>query len=255
MRAWVKSVAGALPPSWRLAAKRWYYPWMLRRFDPAQWPGAEIVRRLVSAGDVVVDAGANIGYVSVLLARWVGPEGTVYSFEPVPETFSLLCSNMRALKLPQVRECGVALSSCDGLGAMSVPAYAEGGENFYEARLTASAVGPRVVPVRRLDEMLREEPRPVRFMKIDVEGHELEVVRGSLSRLRRDHPALYIEMSGMPDEPGPGRALGELLASLGYAPHRLHRGRLQAWQPGERSVDLFFLSPAQRRSLDEPEKT
>lgn len=55
----------------------------------------EVVGREVSAGDVVVDIGAHIGYYTLMLARIVGPCGKVYAFEPDPENFTLLQRNVK----------------------------------------------------------------------------------------------------------------------------------------------------------------
>lgn len=245
--ALLRRLLTVLPAAWRRAAKRLYYPRMLRRFSAARWPGASVVERLLRPGDVVVDAGANIGYVSMLLARWVGPTGRVYSFEPVPETFAFLRHNMQALGLRQVEPLHMALSSQSGEGRMAVPDYPDGGPNFYEAHLLAEppATGAVSVPVRRLDDVLAREPRPVAFMKVDVEGHEWELACGAEARLAQDRPALFVELSGPPRGDGPAGRLARRLQELGYGAWWIDGGVLKPVAGQDHPVDAFFLTPDQ----------
>ena len=243
-----------LPAAWRRAAKRCYYPWVLRRFSAERWPGASVVARLIRPGEVVVDAGANIGYVSMLLARWVGPAGCVYSFEPMPETFSFLAHNMQALGLRQVRPYRFALSAQAGEGRMEVPDYPQGGPNFYEAHLVAadSTTGQGGIPLRRLDDVLRDEPRVVAFIKVDVEGHEWELAQGARERLERDRPALFVEMSGPPRGEGASAQLVRYLAGLGYTACWLDGDVLKPVGPEDHPVDAFFLTAVHQARLALP---
>ena len=77
-----------LPARLRHALRAWNSSRQVRHFTEERWPEAAVVRQLIRPGDVVVDAGANIGYLSALLARWVGPSGLVHSIEPIPRPFS-----------------------------------------------------------------------------------------------------------------------------------------------------------------------
>lgn len=243
-----------LPAGWRRAAKRRYYPWVLRRFSAERWPGASVVARLVRPGELVVDAGANIGYVSMLLARWVGPSGLVYSFEPMPETFSFLAHNMQALGLRQVRPHRIALSNQSGEGHMAVPEYPQGGPNFYEAHLVAADApgGQGGILLRRLDDLLQAEPRPIAFMKVDVEGHEWELAQGARQRLERDRPALFVEMSGPPRGEGASAQLVRYLAGLGYTACWLDGETLKPVGADDHPVDAFFLTAAHQAHLGLP---
>src|SRR5215469_11905501 len=63
---------------------------------------AVVARKLISPGDTVLDIGANIGVYSRMLSRCVGPQGTVYAFEPIPHTFDFLSNNIRKLGLKNV---------------------------------------------------------------------------------------------------------------------------------------------------------
>lgn len=230
--------------------KRWYYPALLRRWREERWPEARIVRRLVRAGDHVVDAGANIGYIALLLSRIVGPAGVVHCFEPVPVTFDFLSNNLRALGLSNVRAYRAAVSDAAGTARMTTPDYAGGGENLYESHVVAGdAAGTFQVDVVRLDDAVGADAPRVRFVKIDVEGHELAAVRGA-ERLLAHRPALLVEVAGDPDETGSrAAALFAHLAERGYAAFRLDNGRLARRAPGDKSVDYFFLGDEHVKQL------
>jgi hypothetical protein len=124
-----------LPRPVRRRLRQWNGLRQVRGFTEDRWPCAPVVRSLVQPGDCVVDAGANMGYITALLARWVGARGCVHSIEPVPETGDLLERNVRALRLDQVKIHRCAVSDADGAGTMEVPHYPQGGDNFYESHL------------------------------------------------------------------------------------------------------------------------
>lgn len=225
--------------------RRWYCPRQVRAFRPERWPHAAAVRRLLRPGDCVVDAGANIGYVTALLASWVGPSGRVHSIEPVPETCDLLRRAVRSLGLDQVQVHHCAVSDHDGVGRMEVPEYPGGGENFYESHLTsdAAAAGRCVeVPLRRLDTVLGEDAGRVAFVKMDVEGHEQVALLGATRLLERARPAWLIEVAGdLDDAAAPAGRLQAHLGSLGYAAYVWEGDALRRRAPSQRAVDYFFL--------------
>lgn len=238
-------VFASLPRPVRRIVRRHCSIRKVRRFREDQWPCAPVVRRLVQPGDCVVDAGANIGYLTALLARWAGPQGVVHSIEPVPETYEVLARAVRALGLRQVRLHACAVSDADSEGLMEIPTYRDGAENFYESRVVAGASGRRSVRValRKLDGLLAGDLDRVAFAKIDVEGHELAALRGAAGLLARSRPALLIEVSGDPDAAGgPASELFALLAALGYGAFVWKDGRLRPRARGDREVDYLFLT-------------
>lgn len=230
--------------------KKWYYPRLLRGYSEDQWPEARIVRKLVAPGSHVVDAGANIGYISLLLSRIVGPTGVVHSFEPVPQTYELLASNLRALGVANVRAQHKGVSDAPGRAQMSTPDYDGGGENLYESKLvTRGAPGAFDVELARLDDVLGVDAVRVAFAKVDVEGHELAALRGA-DRMLAAKPALLIEVSGDPDATGSDAAqLFALLSARGYAAFRFAGGVLHPRRSGDRAVDYFFLTADHRAQL------
>lgn len=235
-----------LPRGWRRALRQWNSLRQVRAFTAERWPCAPVVRALVRPGDCVVDAGANMGYITALLAGWVGPTGRVHSIEPVPDTYDLLVRGVRALGLAQVRTHHCAVSAEAGEGTMAIPSYAEGGENFYESHLVAggrpAGEGLTVrVPLRRLDDIVGDDVARIRFLKIDVEGHEGPALQGAEEILRQARPALLVEVAGDPDDAGSAAAgLFRALAARGYAAY-CGETSLRPRRPGDRAVDYYFL--------------
>lgn len=237
-----------MPPAVRQMAREWYYPRKIARYSAADWLPADGVHRLVSAGSVVVDAGANVGYITATLARWVGPEGRVHSFEPVPSTFAVLRRTVEHLRLGNVILHPCALSDSAGEAKVHIPSFADGRENFYEASLHVhpwNTYSGRSFSVRTatLDDELGSDAERVHFMKIDVEGHEEPLLLGSRLVLQRARPALLIEIDGsLDDESVSAGRVARFLESFGYRPY-FWRNDWCPRQRGESAVDYFFLMP------------
>jgi FkbM family methyltransferase len=216
---------------------------------------ADVMVALVGAGDYVLDIGAHAGWYTRVLSKAVGRDGLVHSFEPIPSTFSLLSFCVRRLRLRNVSLYNCAVSRVNGTAMMTVPRYPTGGENFYEASLLPEAAGSTPlrqfsVELRTVDSVLPAPPRPIAFIKCDVEGHEAEALEGAAHTIERDRPALCVEVTGDPDAAGSSsHGIVSSLARLGYEPFWLDDGRLTRRRPGDRSVNYFFLIETHRSRL------
>lgn len=244
----LKSLAArTLPLSVVLPLKKAWWAKNLAASVAAGEPEFAIVRKLVREGDDVVDVGANLGLYTALLSECVGDEGSVTSLEPIPVTFELLASNVRANDLVNVRLLPFAASDEVADRTMSVPTYDAGHDNYYMARLgpVSGEDAPRFqVRCRPLDRLLGDHTRRVAFIKIDVEGHEEACLRGADALLRRDHPALLVEVAGDPNDPSNGaHRVFRHLAALGYAAFQLVDGVLHPFAAGDRGLNWFFLMP------------
>jgi FkbM family methyltransferase len=146
------------------------------------------------SGDTVVDVGASWGLFSYHLARRVGERGRVYSYEPHPANATALGKLMRSK--PNVRFRETAVSDVAGRSKLLVPTYRG-------RRVTAQSslahgferVGVEQIEVQTvtLDDEIGEDIK-VDFVKIDVEGHELAVLRGGAAMFRRCAPPILIEI-------------------------------------------------------------
>lgn len=157
---------------------------------------ALVTDHFVRPGATVIDVGASWGPFTYHLARRVGTSGVVYSYEPHPANAEVLQRVAKAR--PGVHFRPVAVSDTAGSGEMSVPRQGK-------HRVTAQSslahgfdavdgvdVDTLVVPTVRLDDEIGTAQ--VDFVKIDVEGYELAVLRGGASMFRRCLPPLLIEI-------------------------------------------------------------
>lgn len=159
----------------------------------------QLVRHLLRPGMHAVDVGANVGYYLLLLARAVGPEGTVSCFEPDPENLIELERNVRLNGLTHTRIHPAAVGAEDTIVELRA------GINS-----TITTEGELRVPLVQLDSTVR---RPVDFLKIDVEGYEGHVLAGARQVLTQDRPNLFLEIH--PNLLAPPFTVDEILGELG----------------------------------------
>lgn len=162
------------------------FPFVLHEAAGAGGVGATI-SRVLGPGDTYVDVGANGGGYVAYATSVVGPSGRVVAVEPQPRLAEAVRTTLRANGVPgSVHE--VAASERDGRLRLHLS------RSSGEASLDGE--GPGVdVNVRRLDDVLpRDLPGRV-LLKIDVEGHELSVLKGAESTLSRHAPTIVFEFS------------------------------------------------------------
>jgi FkbM family methyltransferase len=160
--------------------------------------------RLLHPGDSFVDCGANIGLWSLVAAPIVGSNGSVDAFEASPDVAARLAAH--AAQSPVIRVHAAALSETPGSVRLDV------GSTHNLARI--SDEGTVSVPATTLDAAL---DRPPSGIKIDVEGHELQVLRGARETLAQ-RPWIVVEFN---KQHAGARRLGEWpvhehLSALGY---------------------------------------
>jgi FkbM family methyltransferase len=151
----------------------------------------ETLWRLTESGELVIDAGANIGYTASILGIRVGPRGRVICFEPHPQVFESLRENVEIWK--KDRRCGSFVLHQAALGVESGQALLHTNDWFQTNRGTAwisNKVEPtpdlRVieVPLRNLDSLL-DQDETIGVLKMDVQGGELAVLQGMTRFLER----------------------------------------------------------------------
>jgi FkbM family methyltransferase len=146
----------------------------------------------IHEGAVVLDIGANVGMYTLLMARWAGPTGKVFAFEPVVQNTDKLQRNINMNKLADRVEV-IRTAIGNTVGEM---VFYYSPECCGNSSVVASAVpGGRsqVVPVTTVDLFCQSRRIVPTFLKIDVEGYEMHVLEGAWEIIQRYTPDLLIE--------------------------------------------------------------
>lgn len=167
----------------------------------------------------MIDAGANIGNHSLYLGM-KHREMKILSFEMNPLTFSFLSENVNAAGLVNVHcvnsglsdraaRCGIKQNRDNPLGGAQLDLAGGGGDE---------------VTLVTIDQFLSNRPMTGRciFLKIDVEGHEIQVLKGALHTIQQDRPLIYAELKEVREF----SVVADMLRSLGYAVAYAEEGAL-----------------------------
>jgi FkbM family methyltransferase len=160
----------------------------LRKYGEFSAGEAELFRQVVEPGMTVLEIGANLGAHTVDLSRLAGASGVVHAFEPQRLAFQLLCAN-------------IALNSCSNVfahqmavgvahGTLAVPLLDPNAANNFGGLSLADGQPGEPVPLVTVDEMALPA---CHFLKLDVEGMEVEALRGAAETISRLRPILYVE--------------------------------------------------------------
>jgi len=191
----------------------------LGTYEPAL---LEAIEHFVRPNLTVYDVGANIGYVSLAMARAVGPSGQVVAFEPLPGNLVRLRANMDLNpEGSRVQVVGAAVGARAAEAAFMV--HKSGGMGKLQSAKGRQAEYEGSIPVEviALDEWTTDhrEVAPG-LIKIDVEGGEAAVLEGLKRMLKSDRPTLLIELHG----PEATSEVQNILASASYALHAARDG-------------------------------
>jgi FkbM family methyltransferase len=188
----------------------------------------ELLAANVKPGSVVWDVGANVGFLTLIAARLVGPHGQVVAFEPLPSNCEAIRRNLGLNQMGNVEVVGVALS--DEVGSAKLDVYrartlaklaghdgegdrahddrgagagADGGggadaEQGGDPGLGRVLVEQIEVPVSTFDALLVSHPAPA-LVKMDIEGAEAAALRGASKLLAEVRPILLCELHGTAD--------------------------------------------------------
>ena len=140
-----------------------------------------IYQQLIGSQDIVFDVGSNVGIHTIFLSRVV-KKGRLYSFEPVPQTYQVLLNTIELNRVKNIKTFNVAISDKNGhtmINDFGVErsAWSSIGSSDYEGRPAEQQV---LVDTIMLDGFCEQHRiSTVNYIKIDVEGHELEVLKGA----------------------------------------------------------------------------
>jgi len=219
-----------------------------------------LLSQLVQPGTVAIDVGANLGQYSAVMARSLRGSGFVLAFEPNPIAYEELVRGARNKAIVPLQ---YALSSQPGTSTLSVPTTEDG-----ELQIQLGSLGHREgegghrefeVSVQTLDSFEPMLQLPVSVLKIDVEGFELEVLKGAQRILEQHRPPVVLEIEHRHQpESQSAQDVAQWLLGHDYTVQGLTTAGLLDWQaalerqaayvhgaatPGEDYVNNFLCRP------------
>ena len=200
----------------------------LMQLDPQEWPQigllatgsmepktSSLFRKLLRPGDTYVDVGAHVGYHALLARQAVGATGRVLALEPQPYNCNKILVNAALNGFSNITTIVGAAGDRDGVVTLRDQAPHD------KSRLTVRGAGKNdrnvefEVPVWTLDTLLRRQNiDKVRLLKIDVEGHELAVLKGAMAILAQTENVIFEDAMDMPTEAS--AEIRELLLREGF---------------------------------------
>ncbi len=146
----------------------------------------------IRQGDTAVDAGANKGAYLYWLRRAVGSAGNVFAFEPQPTLAKYLQDICRTMNWSNVHVKASAVSDRSGTARLHVPGEKDSPGASLETAVADKPGHSFECPITTLDEQLAAAER-VSLLKVDVEGHELNLFRGAEQTLKKHKPLIVFE--------------------------------------------------------------
>jgi FkbM family methyltransferase len=215
----------------------------------------EVLARLVSRGELAIDAGANIGQMCCVMAIKSGKTGQVIAFEPCEQIYNRLSRNVTEWRTTTPGMANIelrreALSSNSGMGILAIP-------TDFDRNEAVASLEPREgtsytkesVPMTTIDDLLGD--RHAGVLKLDIEGHELQALHGAERALieHRIRDIVFEDHRPFPTD------VHRLLQSNGYVIFRISRTLFGPVLREPRYTNLRFcdLSPNYLATLD-PER-
>ncbi|MDR1172403.1 MAG: FkbM family methyltransferase [Bacteroidales bacterium] len=198
------------------------------KFNP-QFAYHYFVKNLIRKGDVIIDIGANLGYYSILFARWVGPSGKVLSVEPIPVYNKIF--QEKAKKYKKIVLYPYALGSEEKtveLVSSTRGGYLRTGlSHIYNAEKDGliDQQGFKVEAHMKMASELFKNLDRLDYIKCDIEGDEYTVLSDMEEIIRKYKPVIQVEVN---DE-----KISPFLNGLGYQSYKLHKNRLIREEPNK----------------------
>ena len=182
-----------------------------------EWSEPEVVllKQLLKNNENIIEIGSNIGTHTIPLAKHVLNGGLVYAIEPQSQNYKLLLDNIKDNDLKNVKILKLAISSKQGEAYMNI--FNENLTNNYgDSKIFENNFqNSESVLVKTLDQLFyddNKEKKPIKLIKCDAQGQELNIILGAKKIIDIYKPFLYLEN----DDINTSRALIENIKNMGY---------------------------------------
>jgi FkbM family methyltransferase len=208
---------------------------------------ARLIELLLDPEEAFWDVGANIGYFSLVAATALKGRGQVAAFEPGGAAFHRLSENVSLNRFSNIRIYNLAVSDREGEAVLYVSGdIADSSANLYGPG--GAQARPEVCRTVTLDKFREDEGLPFpAFIKVDVEGAELAVLKGAQDLIAQHPPLLLLEMEekNLRAAGASREAIQKLLKRWGYQAAFLRKGRWQATAEveGVTGRNIFWFNP------------
>jgi FkbM family methyltransferase len=200
------------------------------------------VKRFIRKGDVIIDIGANLGYYSILFAKWTGTEGKVYSVEPIRIYNKIF--NEKAKKFRNIQLYPYALGLEEKtIELVSSPAFDylnTGLPHVYNSAKDGSIETQkfRFEAQMKIPSVLFKDVEKIDYIKCDIEGFEYIVLSDMKEIIRRCKPKVQVEVWSENEA-----QILRLFNDLGYLPYKLYKNRLVVQKENENPLpgDYIFI--------------
>lgn len=217
---------------------------------------AKLMQQYVKEGDTALDIGGNVGFFTLVLAKYVGSNGQVYVFEPEQDNIQKLNKNIEKNKKKNIRVYAGAVSDQSGETVLHRNPLNEGGhtlEDQDEFKDSAKVYSREEMEQKNKDFVFEQKTKMwsldeefefwktsggvPSFVKIDVEGHELAVLRGGRTFFAEAKPKVVCEIGEETEQ-----EVVALMESLGYTTYYIDLNGGLSEPSGRRAThDIFFM--------------
>jgi FkbM family methyltransferase len=154
----------------------------------------EMISRKLKKGMVCVDIGANIGYYALLESKKVGQYGKVIAIEPSPISFSYLEKNLKSRHQSKYETYNFACSNNDTTSCFLISSKSNMSKIVKETDKVLNGTKKIFVTTKKLDSILLKNESKIDFLRMDIEGNELNVILGAKNIIKKFKPIIQLEM-------------------------------------------------------------
>lgn len=152
----------------------------------------KVMMEFIKPGDIILEAGANIGYYALMEAKILNGNGKIFAIEPEPHNFELLNKNIRLNNFENIVETSqLAFSDTTG----NLPFYVSKHSNLHSFIKPKKEFSILSIATKTIDDFISDKKEKINFIRMDVEGYECKIIKSMGSFLKQNGPLkLFIEL-------------------------------------------------------------